>query len=580
MRALISAFLIVVLAFLVGCHDLKSADKAKAQAKRADAVAAADRGYAIDSAPFNAPDATTATETTAAADAPGKARTMSSSADPSTASTAREPSTAVAPPETAPDAVRLQTVQPRAANPSRYRPGTLTAGSFDDHARYREYREYLSAAMQRDPNESLPRLAMGERIVVRVINAKNEPVNDVVVQLHDPQKQQPVGSWRRTASDGRVTFLSTVDHFPTDGELVAQVVWTGPYAKGEVQTPPPQPSAKIERTAIETTLLLPDAPRNLPQQLDLSLVIDTTGSMSDELEYLKAEIDAIAATVHQRFPNVDQRYSLVVYRDEGDEYVARKFDFTGSLSEFQSSLSAQQAGGGGDYPEAMHVALEQAESLAWRKDNTARVLFLLADAPPHRQFAGEALRAVQLLRAKGVTIFPVAASGVQDEAEFVLRGTAFLTRGRYLFLTDHSGVGNPHARPNVPDFEVERLDQLMTRMIVWKLSGEETGMREILATSEGEDAAAQAAGGAAGQNPTIYPDPASAGSPTSPVTTRRSSRPGLFVSIVGELWRTDYWLRPNRYWLLGLIIIGILILDRREQRRRAMNASVSGCRAQ
>jgi hypothetical protein len=434
--------------------------------------------------------------------------------------------------------------------------------------------------MQRDPGESLPRLAMGERIVVRVINGKNEPVAGAVVQLYDDAGQQPVGSWRRTDSDGRVVLLSSADQFPTDRELVARVVWMGPYrTDGQPQTPPPQPSEKVERGAIETTLVLADSPRNLPQQLDLSLVIDTTGSMSDELEYLKTEIDAIAAMVHKRFPNVDQRYSLVVYRDEGDEYVSRKFDFTSSLSEFQAQLSAQRASGGGDYPEAMHVALEQAESLDWRKDNAARVMFLVADAPPHRRFSGDTLRAMQLLRAKGVTIFPVAASGAQEEAEFVLRGAAFLTRGRYLFLTDHSGVGNPHARPNVPDFEVERLDQLMIRMIAWKLSGEESGMQEIIATSKGEDAAAQAANTAVEQNNGNQPSGASTPIPPVPSNVRpsRSASPGLVAAIIGELWGRDYWIRPNRYWLLGVIIVSILVLDRREVRRRRMCSTTYFC---
>jgi hypothetical protein len=467
--------------------------------------------------------------------------------------------------------VRLQTVQTRTANPTPYRAGTLTAGSFDDNARYRDYREYLSTAMQRDPGESLPRLAMGERIVVRVINGKNEPVSDAVVQLYDDLNQQPVGSWHRTDSDGRVVFLSSADQFATDRVLSARVMWTGPYrTDGQPQTSPPQPSEKIERGAIETTLVLADSPRNLPRQLDLSLVIDTTGSMSDELEYLKTEIDAIATMVHQRFPNVDQRYSLVVYRDEGDEYVSRKFDFTSSLLEFQAQLSAQRASGGGDYPEAMHQALEQAESLDWRKDNTARVMFLVADAPPHRRFSGDTSRAIQLLRGKGVTIFPVAASGVQEQAEFVLRGAAFLTRGRYLFLTDHSGVGNPHARPNVPDFEVERLDQLMIRMIAWKLSGEETGMQEIIATSKGEDAAEQAANTPIEQNNGNQPSGTS--TPVSPVPSAarpsRGASPGLVAAIVAELWDSDYWLRPNRYWLLGVIIVGIVVLDRQEVRRR------------
>ena len=60
-----------------------------------------------------------------------------------------------------------------------------------------------------------------------------------------------------------------------------------------------------------------DAEAERPQRLDLALVIDTTGSMGDELEYLKTEIDSIVARLRETFPNVDQRYALIVYRDRG-----------------------------------------------------------------------------------------------------------------------------------------------------------------------------------------------------------------------------------------------------------------------
>lgn len=57
---------------------------------------------------------------------------------------------------------------------------------------------------------------------------------------------------------------------------------------------------------------------------------------------------------------MDQRFALIVYRDQGDQYVSRRFDFTNSLDDLRSELSRQRAAGGGDMPEAVHIALEQA----------------------------------------------------------------------------------------------------------------------------------------------------------------------------------------------------------------------------
>ncbi|MCH7687110.1 MAG: hypothetical protein IH899_10590 [Planctomycetes bacterium] len=160
------------------------------------------------------------------------------------------------------------------------------------------------------------------------------------------------------------------------------------------------------------------------------------------------------------------------------------FDFTGSVNEFRRNLSEQHALGGGDYPEAIHLALEQSGKLSWQDKDVARVLFLVADAPPHRRFSQRTVNAVLDLRSLGVTIFPVAASGVRDEAEFVMRAASFLTMGQYLFLTDHSGVGNPHTKPHTPRYQIEKLNQLMIRMIASELAGRWIPQHEIIAAEE------------------------------------------------------------------------------------------------
>jgi hypothetical protein len=138
----------------------------------------------------------------------------------------------------------------------------------------------------------------------------------------------------------------------------------------------------------------------------------------------------------------------------------------------QIQLSEQQARGGGDYPEAMEQALETALNAQWRDGNVARMLFLVADAPPHDRNFAEMLTQVRIARHKGIRIYPLAASGVGDEAEFLMRNAGVLTQGRYLFLTDDSGVGSSHQEPSVSCYVVTRLDQLMTRVIASELAGQ------------------------------------------------------------------------------------------------------------
>lgn len=206
--------------------------------------------------------------------------------------------------------------------------------------------------------------------------------------------------------------------------------------------------------------------------LDISLVVDATGSMGDEMEYIKEEFRAISQTIQARYPDSEQRWSLVVYRDEGDEYVTRVFDFTGDLDEFRSNLQAQAASGGGDYPEASHAALREMNQLTWRTDeSTARLAFWVADAPHHTQFNGVMETAVRDAQSAGVAIYPVASSGVDTMTEASMRAAAQLTGGRYIFLTDDSGVGGSHLEPSIPCYFVTKLDDAILRMVDVEMSG-------------------------------------------------------------------------------------------------------------
>lgn len=212
-----------------------------------------------------------------------------------------------------------------------------------------------------------------------------------------------------------------------------------------------------------------------PGALDIVLVMDTTGSMGDELEYLKVELEAIAHEVNTEFPQVEQRWGMVAYRDHGDEYVTRVADFS-HINAFSHSLGAERAGGGGDTPEAMDLAMQATQQMSWRQgEDTARLVFLVADAPPHRGEGVSAyMGAVEGLRDAKTTLYPVAGSGVANDAEILMRTGAKMTGGQYIFLTDDSGVGGHHAAPHVKDYQVETLHDAMRRMIRLELGDQST----------------------------------------------------------------------------------------------------------
>lgn len=328
--------------------------------------------------------------------------------------------------------------------------GTLTAGSFDDNLNPWVYDRFIEQVRSHPDLSQLASAFVGQRTVLRVQDSQGRPVGDAKVEID--------GKQMRTRTDGRVVYVSG-----WDGGRQAQGKAT--ISHGNART------TISVNDQIEQLVTLKDARGTLPDQLDIALVIDATGSMGDEMEYLKVEIRDIADAIEHHFPGVDQRFALVVYRDEGDQYVTKTFDFTGNLDNFQRDLGSQSAGGGGDYPEAMDAAMEATSKLSWRTGDTARVTFLVADAPPHANDFDDTLEAVDELRELGVTVYPVASSGVAGEAEFAMRTAAMLTGGQYLFLTDDSGVGNPHAEPHIPCYTVEQLAPLMVRAVRSELSG-------------------------------------------------------------------------------------------------------------
>ena len=205
--------------------------------------------------------------------------------------------------------------------------------------------------------------------------------------------------------------------------------------------------------------------------------------MGDEMAYLQAELDSIVARLEQEAGDLDLRIGVVVYRDEGDDYVVRSIPLTGDIHALRAALAEQEAGGGGDTPEAVDQAVAAAGRMQWRP-GAAKAMLLVADAPPHAEALAPTLASTQKLRALGVQVVPVAASGVEHSAEYVMRTMAALTQGRYIFLTDDSGVGNSHAEPNLACYVVTRLDQLIGRVLAGIAEGRriEPSESEIIRT--------------------------------------------------------------------------------------------------
>lgn len=343
----------------------------------------------------------------------------------------------------------------------------LTAGSWSDVDNFQDFTAFAKklcgqniGAGQSEAINTIPT----RQLIVRLRGKDNQALENVEFRW----KYQDGSISRQsyiTKTDGSLSLCSTWDRLPEPGTVHAMI-----RAHGEMKHHLVPVTIKDRQS--DLTIKCSELTGKGVKQLDLCLIIDCTGSMGDELKYLQKEIGSITAKVKQRYANIKLRFSLVVYRDKGDQYVSKRFDFQEDLDNFKELLEDQSAVGGGDYPEAMDEALNDASILSWNQDQTARVCFLIADAPPHQTRESRVQFALTKLRSQGVVIYPIAGSGVQSRAEFVMRHAALVTGGKYCFLTDDSGVGNSHAEPHIPEYDVERLNSLMTRLIVSELAGE------------------------------------------------------------------------------------------------------------
>jgi len=216
------------------------------------------------------------------------------------------------------------------------------------------------------------------------------------------------------------------------------------------------------------TIQIPVTCKPAKSQVDIAFVVDATGSMGDEITYLKAELNDVIQRVKDEMPDTRINLGSVFYRDTGDKYLTRKSDFSTDISQTINFIKTQNADGGGDYPEAVEDALDAAlNQLRWSEESTSRLLFLALDAPPHTsEVVNKKMEKLTKLAAeKGVRIIPIACSGIKKPTEYLMRAMALATNGTYTFLTDDSGIGGTHIKPTTDEYKVELLNDLLVRVI-------------------------------------------------------------------------------------------------------------------
>ncbi len=270
------------------------------------------------------------------------------------------------------------------------------------------------------------------------------PMADMPAEVVAPEGQTPSSAWT-----GPMELPQPFVTIEESAVPSIPIVWHPVRA-----TPEARPAREETRTlAVDVPDVPPTEDPDEPEvpvvtpKIDMCFCLDTTGSMGDEIDVVKATIIDVAAAIRNGTPRPDVRFALVIYRDLGDEYVAKVFDF---MDEFALAevLQGVHANNGGDYEESVSEALTYAvHNVSWDPEANGAV-YLIGDAPPHTDY-GNGFDHIQAARdavSMGVVINSIGCSGI-DGNELPFMEVANITGGKFVRLTYYGSSGGGGGEP-------------------------------------------------------------------------------------------------------------------------------------
>jgi len=336
--------------------------------------------------------------------------------------------------------------------------GILTAGEIRDYNKWELWKDIPETDLgaYRKTWNMFP----VNRYSVQVNTHENIPVIDCPVQLISSEGNVVWSS--RTDNTGKAELwavLFNIDSHKKEEYDIRIIHDTGVYA---IEQAIPFHSG-INTMEIETECDIPDV-------VDLQFVVDATGSMSDEINYLKADLRNIIKMVKEKNPDLNIRLGSLFYRCKDNSYVTRRSAFSEDITNTVKFINRQSAGE--EETEAVEVALDEAvNKFNWSDNAKARIMFLILDEAPgsNADILKKLHEGIKKASEKGIRVIPVVASGMSFSAdkslEYLMRCIALATNGTYVFLTDHSGVGGSHTAPTTDKFDVTLLNDILIRLI-------------------------------------------------------------------------------------------------------------------
>jgi len=349
-----------------------------------------------------------------------------------------------------------------AAAPRAISAPALKAGRYDDNKQYNRFLEFLQTSASAIPYK----VNVSERLVIKVSDVAGKSMPNCKLDVKSGGGK--VLATSTTYADGTTHFFPADASTASDKDYILAATCGGATRQGQ-----------LARAGRRTSEIRFESARTIPAHVpvDIAIVIDTTGSMQNQIDRLKSTLQSIHYALTQLSTKPDIRFGLVAYRDRGDDYVTQVSPFTSSIEAFQSKLDKLQADGGGDEPEDLQSGLASAmHELEWRGE-ALRLGFAISDAPPHTDYGQKYTYADAMREAlkRGIKWVMVGAGGLPPQGEVVFRQISEFSMGEYVFVTESGGGdtdgGVGEASHHVgANYATENLDQAIVRIVRRELS--------------------------------------------------------------------------------------------------------------
>ena len=338
----------------------------------------------------------------------------------------------------------------RAAAP--YAISAIPAGQVNDNEQWQAYLSYI----QNYAGPPVNRVPVQNRRFITVLDANQKPILGAEVQVKVNQNQTYKAE---TYANGQTLY------YPSSQDLnqSQKVKLTANDGTRETSVTITNPESEHWTISINS-----ERPEQTNTNLDILFLLDSTGSMQDEIDQIKSTLLSIAERVNQLSQQPNLRFAMLSYRDLGDDYVTKLYDFEDNPRAFSNQIRNVQADGGNDTPESLNQAFHEALHKAdWRSEPTVKLIFLIADAPPHLDYSQDVPYSETMLQARqrGIKVFSVASSGLNQQGEYILRQIAQQTMGKFLFILYEGAQGALDTPHQVGKFTVDKLDDLIVTLI-------------------------------------------------------------------------------------------------------------------